>query len=117
MATRVVTPTFPKLQRQCVDSTDHIHNIWCSSLRNTLNRATGNRLKRKMVDAVTEEEVPTEEQVKGYAIGKDTYVQVEDDELFEIAIESSHTVDIEKFVPKASIDGRYRDTPYYLAPE
>src|ERR1044072_1922782 len=84
---------------------------------NTLNRATGNRLKRKMVDAVTEEEVPTEEQVKGYAIGKDQYVQVEDDELAEMAIESSHTVDIEKFVPKATIDDRYRDTPYYLAPE
>src|SRR4029079_6417239 len=84
---------------------------------NTLNRATGNRLKRKIVDAVTEKEVPTEEQVKGYAIGKDTYVQVEDEELSEIAIESSHTVDIEKFVPKASIDDRYRDTPYYLAPE
>src|ERR1044072_1775851 len=84
---------------------------------NTLNRATGNRLKRKMVDAVTEEEVPTEEQVKGYAVGKDTYVQVEDEELSEIAIESSHTVDIEKFVPKTSIDDRYRDTPYYLAPE
>jgi DNA end-binding protein Ku len=44
-------------------------------------------------------------------------VQVEDEELAEIAIESSHTVDIEKFVPKASIDDRYRDTPYYLAPE
>ena len=71
---------------------------------NTLNRATGNRLKRKMVDAVTEEEVPTEEQVKGYAIGKDQYVTVEDDELSEIAIESSHTVDIEKFVPKSSIE-------------
>ena len=28
-----------------------------------------------------------------------------------------HTVDIEKFVPKTSIDDRYRDTPYYLAPE
>jgi DNA end-binding protein Ku len=84
---------------------------------NTLNRATGNRLKRKMVDAVTEEEVPTEEQVKGYAVGKDQYVQVEDDELINIAIESSHTVDIEKFVPKVSIDDRYRDTPYYLAPE
>jgi DNA end-binding protein Ku len=84
---------------------------------NTLNRATGNRLKRKMVDSVTEEEVPTEEQVKGYAVGKDQYVIVEDDELAEIAIESSHTVDIEKFVPKSSIDDRYRDTPYYLAPE
>jgi DNA end-binding protein Ku len=84
---------------------------------NTLNRATGNRLKRKMVDSVTEEEVPTEVQVKGYAVGKDQYVQVEDDELTQIAIESTHTVDIEKFVPKASIDDRYRDTPYYLAPE
>src|SRR6476619_1967192 len=30
---------------------------------------------------------------------------------------ASHTVDIEKFVPKTSIDDRYRDTPYYLAPE
>jgi hypothetical protein len=55
--------------------------------------------------------------VKGYAVGQDQYVQVGDDELAEIAIESSHTVDIEKFVPKASIDDRYRDTPYYLAPE
>jgi DNA end-binding protein Ku len=84
---------------------------------NTLNRATGNRLKRKMVDSVTDEEVPSEEQVKGYAVGKDNYVVVEDDELAEVAIESSHTVDIEKFVPKATIDDRYRDTPYYLAPE
>src|SRR5436853_5344292 len=84
---------------------------------NTLNRATGNRLKRQMVDAVTGEEVATEEQIKGYAVGKDQYVQVEDDELANIAIESSRTVDIEKFVPKSSIDDRYRDTPYYLAPE
>jgi len=84
---------------------------------NTLNRATGNRLKRKMVDSVTEEEVLTEEQIKGYAVGKDQFVQVEDDELANIAIESTRTVDIEKFVPKASIDDRYRDTPYYLAPE
>jgi DNA end-binding protein Ku len=38
-------------------------------------------------------------------------------ELAEIAIESTHTVEIEKFVPKASSDDRYRDTPYYLAPE
>jgi DNA end-binding protein Ku len=54
---------------------------------------------------------------QGYAVGKDQYVQVEDDELANIAIESTHTVDIEKFVPKASIDDRFRDTAYYLAPE
>jgi DNA end-binding protein Ku len=84
---------------------------------NTLKRATGNRLKRQMLDSVTGEPVESDEQVKGYAVGKDQYVVVEDDELANIAIESSRTVDIEKFVPKASIDDRYRDTPYYLAPE
>jgi len=84
---------------------------------NTLNRATGNRLKRQMVDSVSGEVVESDEQVKGYAVGKDQYVTVEDDELANIAIESTHTVGIEKFVPKASIDDRYRDTPYYLAPE
>ena len=84
---------------------------------NTLNRATGNRLKRQMVDSVTGDVVENDGMVKGYAVAKDQYVQVEDEELAEIAIESSHTVDIEKFVPKSSIDDRYRDTPYYLAPD
>ncbi|HJZ30993.1 MAG TPA: Ku protein [Hyphomicrobiaceae bacterium] len=84
---------------------------------NTLNRATGHRLKRQMVDAETNEVVDSEDQVKGYAVGKDQYVIVEDDELASIAIESTRTVDIERFVPKAGIDDRYRDTPYYLAPE
>ena len=84
---------------------------------NTLNRATGNRLKRQMVDSETGDVVESENQVKGYAVGKDQYVLVEDEELASIAIESTRTVDIERFVPKASIDDRYRDTPYYLAPE
>jgi DNA end-binding protein Ku len=70
-----------------------------------------------MVDAVTEEVVESEDQVKGYAVGKDQYITVEDDELSSIAIDSTRTVEIEKFVPKATIDDRYRDTPYYLAPE
>src|SRR3954462_6705868 len=84
---------------------------------NTFNRTTGNRLKRQMVDSVTGDVVENDDMIKGYAVGKDQYVTVEDDELSEIAIESTRTVDIEKFVPKASIDDRYRDTPYYLAPE
>src|SRR5262245_46575979 len=84
---------------------------------NTLNRATGNRLKRQMVDSVTEEVVESEEQVKGYAVGKDQYLIIEDEELANIALESTRTIDIERFVPKASIDDRYRDAPYYIAPE
>jgi DNA end-binding protein Ku len=84
---------------------------------NTLNRSTGNRLKRQMIDSETGDVVESEDQVKGYAVGKDQYVLVEDDELAGIAIESTRTVDIERFVAKAAIDDRYRDTPYYLAPE
>src|SRR5215471_15340720 len=84
---------------------------------NRLNRKTGNRIKLRNVDAVTGEPVGREDMVKGYEVGKGQYVQVEDEELAEIAVESTHTVEIEKFVPRASIDDRYRDTPYYLAPE
>ena len=84
---------------------------------NRLNRKTGNRVKLQNIDAVTGEPVGRQDMVKGYEVGKDQYVQVEDEELAEIAIESTHTVEIEQFVPKASIDDRYRDTPYYLAPE
>jgi DNA end-binding protein Ku len=84
---------------------------------NTLNRKTGNRLRRQMVDSVSGDVVENEDMIKGFAVGKDQYIQVEDEELEEIAIESSHTVEIEKFVPKESIDDRYRDAPYYIAPE
>ncbi|MET0653876.1 MAG: Ku protein, partial [Hyphomicrobiaceae bacterium] len=42
---------------------------------------------------------------------------VEDDELTTIAIESSKTIEIECIMPKESIDDRYRDAPYFIAPE
>jgi DNA end-binding protein Ku len=48
---------------------------------NTLNRKTGNRVKRQFVDAETNEVVESEDQVKGYEIARGQYVMVEDDEL------------------------------------
>src|SRR5262245_7342419 len=83
----------------------------------TLNRAPGPQLNRPMRASESGEVVENDDQVKGYAVGKEQYVIVEDDELASIAIESTRTVDIERFVPKTAIDDRYRDTPYYLAPE
>jgi len=82
----------------------------------TLNRETGNRLRQRMVDEVTEEVVEREDRVKGYEIGRGSYVQVEDDELEKIALESNHTIEIESFVPRSEIDKRYLDSPYYLIP-
>lgn len=84
---------------------------------NTINRKTGNRVKRIYIDPESGEEVDSADQVKGYAVAKGQYVLVEDEELDDVKIESSRTIDIEKFVPRAQIDPRYMDTPYYIAPE
>jgi DNA end-binding protein Ku len=83
---------------------------------NTINRKTGNRVKRQLVDAETGDVVEDEDQVKGYPVTKDSYVLVEDEELEAIRIESTHTLDIEKFVSRTEIDPRYLEAPYYIAP-
>jgi DNA end-binding protein Ku len=82
----------------------------------TLNRETGNRVRRQFVDEQTGDPVETEGQVKGYEVAKGEFIQIEDDELKAVQIESNHTIDIERFVPRAEIDELYLDTPYYLTP-
>ena len=84
---------------------------------NTLNKATGNRVKQQYVDPDTGETVDAEDRVKGYEIAKNAYVIVEDDELEAIRIESTHTIAIESFVPVEQVDKRYLESPYYIAPE
>lgn len=84
---------------------------------NTLNRKTGNRVQRQFVDAETGEPVEPEDQVKGYQIGKGNYITVEDEELDALKLESTHTIDIEAFIPREEVDERYLDTAYYIAPD
>ena len=84
---------------------------------NTLNRKTGNRVKRLLIDAETEDTVENEDQVKGYEVGRGSYVAIEKEEIDEIKIESTHTVDISSFVPRAEVEQRYFDTPYFIVPD
>jgi DNA end-binding protein Ku len=83
---------------------------------NIINRETGNRVRYDVVDAESGEEVPKEDRVKGYKSG-DSYVLLEEDELDEVALESTHTIDIESFVPRDEVDEIYLDESYYLVPE
>ena len=83
----------------------------------TLSAETGNRLRRQMFDPETGDVIERDDQVKGYEIAKGHYVTVTDDELNAIALESTHTIDIERFVPREEIDPLYFDAPYYLAPD
>ena len=81
-----------------------------------INKRTGHRLRQQMIDEITGNVVEKEDKGRGYEVSRDQYVLVEEEEIDEISIESTHTIDIEKFVPRAEIDERYKDSPYYIAP-
>jgi DNA end-binding protein Ku len=83
---------------------------------NILNRDTGNRVKRIYVDAETGKPVESEDEVKGYEVEDGGYVQIEEDDIDAVRIESSNMLALDGFVDKASIQQIYLDTPYYLAP-
>ncbi len=84
---------------------------------NQINRKTGHRIKYAKVDADTGEEVPSEDIIKGYKVDTDTYIEVSKEELEDIALESTHTIEIDEFVPRDDIDSRYLIRPYYLVPD
>ncbi len=83
---------------------------------NRISKKTGNRLKQLNVDSETGEQVEREDVGRGYEVGKGEYLQIEDEEIEKIQIESTHAIDIDSFVPKSEIDNRYLDSPYYIAP-
>ena len=84
---------------------------------NQINKKTGHRIKYLKVDAETGDEVTSDDIVKGYKVDTDTYIEVTKDELDEIALDSTHTIEIDEFVPKSDIDNRYLIRPYYLVPD
>src|SRR6188768_2217915 len=84
---------------------------------NQINRNTGHRIKYVKVDADTGEEVLSEDIMKGFKVDTDTYVEIGKEELEKIALESTRTIEIDEFVPKADIDPRYAIRPYYLVPD
>ena len=65
-----------------------------------INKKTGNRLRQQLVDEGTGDPIDPDDKGRGYEVDKGVYLPVEDEELDAIAIESSHTIDIDSFVPK-----------------
>jgi DNA end-binding protein Ku len=83
---------------------------------NLINPATNNRIKMKTVDAGTGEEVSRGDLVKGFEVAKGEYILLGKDDFEAVKLESTRTIDIEKFVPRDSIDRLYWDMPYHLVP-
>lgn len=83
---------------------------------NIINRETGNRIRNQAVDSETGDVVENESKVKGYEIDDGRYVLLEDEELDEVALESTHTIDIESFVDRDEVDEIYLDESFYIVP-
>lgn len=82
-----------------------------------INRDTGNPVKQSLVDAETGDQVPREDIVKSYEYEKGKFVQIEPEEMDELKLESSMTIDIDQFVADEEIDELYVEAPYYPLPD
>jgi len=83
---------------------------------NLLHKSTHNRIRMIPTDPETGP-VDRADIVKGYEVEKDRYVVVTDDEIEGVRLESTRTIDIERFVPAEDIDRLYWDEPYFLVPD
>ena len=82
----------------------------------TVNRRTGHRVESRYVDSETRKPVPDDDQVKGFRLKEDDYVMLEDEELEAVALESTRTIDIERFVPADDVGWIWLDRPHFLTP-
>lgn len=82
----------------------------------TLNRNTGNAVRRQYIDQTTGKPVADKNEVRGYEVEKDDFLLIEDEDIEAVQIESSHTLSLDSFVAKADVDPVYIEKPYYLTP-
>lgn len=83
---------------------------------NLLHPKTHNRIKMIATDPDLGP-VDRADLVKGYEYEKDHYVILTPEEIESVRLESTRTIDIERFVDAADIDRLYWDNPYFLVPD
>lgn len=80
-----------------------------------LNPDTNNRIRMVPTDPETGP-VERADLVKGYEISKNKYVVLSNAELDAVKLETTRTIEIERFVDETEIDRLYWNDPYYLVP-
>jgi DNA end-binding protein Ku len=83
---------------------------------NMLSAKTHNRIRMIPTDPETGP-IDRSDIVKGYEIDKDRYVIVTNEEIEAVRLESTRTIEIERFVDVAEIDRMYWNEPYFLVPD
>jgi DNA end-binding protein Ku len=82
----------------------------------TLNRETGNAVRRQYIDSESGRPVDDKNEVRGYEVEKGEFLLIENEEIEAVQIESSHTLSLDSFVEKSDVDPVYIEKPYYLTP-
>ena len=77
----------------------------------------GSRLKQQYVSEKDQSVVARADMVKGYEVEKDKFVLFSAEELKKLEEGSSHVIEIVAFVPEKSVDPRFYDKAYMLAPD
>jgi DNA end-binding protein Ku len=84
---------------------------------NMLHEKCGTRIKQQLFCPHCERVVERSEIVKGFQFAKDRYVTFTDPELKALEAEANRSVDIEEFVPLATVDSLYYESAHYLGPD
>lgn len=81
-----------------------------------LSRKTKAPVRSAYIDEVTGKTVEAADQVKGFDLGGEQFIQIDPEEIKRLKLSSEHTLEVGEFVPESEIDARYLDKPYYLVP-
>ena len=84
---------------------------------NSIHEACGTRIRQQLYCPTDEVTVKRDELIKGYEFAKDQYVTFKPEELKEIEVPSTQSIDIKEFVPLDQVDPLYFEKAYYLGPD
>jgi DNA end-binding protein Ku len=82
----------------------------------TINKSTGNRVRREYVDVETGKPVEREQQVKGYEFDDGRFVTLTQEEVASALPDGDKALKVDSFIPCSNVDDTYFDKPYYLTP-
>jgi DNA end-binding protein Ku len=77
----------------------------------------GHKIRYKKWCPVEEREVPWSEIKKGYEITKNNYVVLEKEEMDNIRLKSTNTIEIKEFINAKEFDPIYIEKNYYVGPD
>jgi DNA end-binding protein Ku len=84
---------------------------------NLIRKSDHSRIHNKRVAQADDTEVGKDEIVRGYQYEKDKYIEITDEDMDNVAIKSTHTIDIQSFVPIKDLKPIYFSEPYFIQPE